>query len=166
MTLKDWPSAGFPGTAVNPKTLLVEVVDEDACEQALQASGDAADAIFVMIARGQTNQAAEAAATARLQDPSRIKLQILDADLLRATKHYERAEKVLKSLIPLAETPTTLAWIHQQLGKVHFNSGNYEAAAKSFSSALDQRVSLGADAADIYASTVSLRRALDLAERQ
>ncbi|MDD0858299.1 hypothetical protein NHF46_12005 [Arthrobacter alpinus] len=38
MGLKDWPSAGFPGTAVNPMTLIPEVVDEESCTQALAES--------------------------------------------------------------------------------------------------------------------------------
>lgn len=166
MALKDWPCAGFPGTAVNPTTLLPEVVDEELCVSALAESTDPADEVFVLIARGQTTDAAEAAANARLANPTAVKLQILDADLLRATKHFERAEKALKNLLGQSSDASMDAWIHQQLGKVYFTSENFDAAAKSFSTALDQRVAAGADAADIYASTISLRRALDMAERQ
>jgi len=163
--LKDWPSAGFPGTAVNPKTLLPEVVDEAACETALELSDDPADHVFVLLARGLTNEAAEIAAEARLSDPTSIRLQVLDAEILRATKHLDGAEKVLKALLPgVAETPLE-AWINQQLGKVYFTGGHYAAAAKSFSTALDQRVAAGADAVAIYSATVSLRRAQDLAEQ-
>lgn len=166
MGLKDWPSAGFPGTAVNPLTLLPEVVDEDKCVDALELSADAADHVFVLLARGLTAEAAEMAADARLADPTSLRLQVLDAEVLRATKHFDRAEKVLKSLLPEVGNSSKEAWIYQQLGKVYFSNGKYSAAAKSFSTALDQRVASGADAAAIYSSTVSLQRALDLAEQQ
>ncbi|GAA5229662.1 tetratricopeptide repeat protein [Arthrobacter cryoconiti] len=166
MGLKDWPAAGFPGTAVNPETLLPEVVDEEQCTAALEVTTDAADHVFVLLARGLTSEAAEMAATARLVDPESIRLQVLDAEVLRATRHFDRAERVLKALISsVAGTPVE-AWIHQQLGKVYFSNDNFDAAARSFTTALEQRVASGADAAAIYSSTVSLQRALDLAERQ
>ncbi|MGA7204143.1 MAG: tetratricopeptide repeat protein [Specibacter sp.] len=166
MGLKDWPSAGFPGTAVNPQTLLPEVVDEEACAEALERSTDAADHVFVLLARGLTADAADMAAEARLLDPESIRLQVMDAEILRANRQFDRAESVLKALLPgVADTPME-AWINQQLGKVHFSHGNFGAAAKSFSAALESRVASGADAAAIYSSTVSLQRALDLAEQQ
>lgn len=165
MTLKDWPCAGFPGMAINPQTLLAEVVDEEKCAIALAESADPADEVFVLIASGQTSLAAEVAANARLLDPAGFKLQILDADLLRATKHYERAEMALKHLMLESTGPSQEAWIHQELGTVYFSNNNFDAAARSFSSALDLRVSSRADASNIYASTLSLRRARDMAER-
>lgn len=166
MGLKDWPSAGFPGTAVNPTTLLPEVVDEERCAQALEISVDPADHVFVLLARGLVNEAAEVAADARLGDPESIRLQVLDAEVLRAKKLYDRAESVLKALIPGVAETSLEAWIHQQLGKVYFSNANYSSAARSFSMALEQRVAAGADASAIYSSTVSLQRALDLAERE
>ncbi|MGO4385282.1 tetratricopeptide repeat protein [Specibacter sp. RAF43] len=166
MGLKDWPSAGFPGTAVNPATLLPEVVDEESCAQALEISTDPADHVFVLLARGLVNEAAEVAADARLGDPESVRLQVLDAEVLRAKKLYDRAESVLKALIPSVADTSLEAWIHQQLGKVYFSNANYNSAARSFSIALEQRVAAGADASAIYSSTVSLKRALDLAERE
>ncbi|MCQ9164376.1 tetratricopeptide repeat protein [Arthrobacter sp. STN4] len=165
MGLKDWPFAGFPGTAVNPHTLLPEVVDEEQCAAALEESGDAADHVFVLLARGLHAEAAEMAADARLLDPESLRLQVLDAEVLRAGGQFDRAEHVLKALLPTVGDPSMGAWINQQLGKVFFCNGNYPAAARSFSAALDQRVAAGADAAAIYSSTVSLKRALDLEER-
>ncbi|MBP2414402.1 tetratricopeptide (TPR) repeat protein [Arthrobacter stackebrandtii] len=166
MGLKDWPSAGFPGTAVNPQTLLPEVVDEEACAAALAVSNDVGDQIFVLLARGLTSEAAELAADARLSDPGSLRLQVFDADILRASKHFDRAEGILRSLLPeVAGTPLE-PWVHQQLGKVHFNSGAYEAAAKDFNKSLELRVASGHDATAIYSATVSLKRALDLAERE
>lgn len=164
MGLKDWPSTGFPGTALNPSTLLPEVVDEEKCEHALELSSDAADHIFVLLARGLTSEAAEMAADARLADPQSVRLQVLDAEVLRATRHFDRAERLLKALLPEVTGTSVEPWIFQQLGKVYFSSGRYSAAAKSFSTALEQRVAAGADASAIYSSTVSLKRALDLAE--
>ncbi|AIY00560.1 hypothetical protein ART_0961 [Arthrobacter sp. PAMC 25486] len=166
MGLKDWPSAGFPGTAVNPETLLPEVVDADACTEALAHSGDVGDEIFVLLARGLTSEAADLAADARLTDPGSLRLQVLDAEVLRASKHFDRAERILRGLLPeVAGTPME-PWVFQQLGKVHFSSGQYEAAAKQFSRSLELRVASGSDATAIYSATVSLKRALDLAERE
>ncbi|WP_104111291.1 MULTISPECIES: lipopolysaccharide assembly protein LapB [unclassified Arthrobacter] len=165
MGLKDWPSAGFPGTAVNPMTLMPEVVDEEACTQALNESNDAADTVFVLLARGLIAEAADAAADARLGDPGSLRLQVLDAEILRASKHYDRAERILRALLPeVAGTPME-PWVFQQLGKVHFSSGAFETAAKTFATALELRVASGSDASAIYSATVSLKRALDQAER-
>ncbi len=166
MGLKDWPSAGFPGTAVNPETLLPEVVDEDAVAEALATSGDVGDKIFVLLARGLVSEAADVAADARLNDPGSIRLQVLDAEVLRASKHYDRAERALRQLLPEVAGTTMEPWIMQQMGKVHFSAGQYEAAAKSFNQALELRVASGSDATAIYSATVSLKRALDLAERE
>lgn len=165
MGLKDWPSAGFPGTALNPDTLLPEVVDEDVCAEALSLSNDAGDAIFVLLARGLTSEAAEAVAIARLEDPASIRLQVLDAEVLRASKHFVRAEKLLKALLPEVSTTSLEPWVFQQLGKVYFSNGQFVAAAQKFATALELRVASGADATAIYSSTVSLKRALDLAEQ-
>ncbi|MFC8302461.1 tetratricopeptide repeat protein [Specibacter sp. NPDC057265] len=166
MGLKDWPSAGFPGTAVNPETLLPEVVDEEACSAALAQSNDAGDHIFVLLARGQVGEAADAAANARLADPESIRLQVLDAEILRATKNYDRAERVLRGLLPAVAGTPQEPWLFQQLGKVHFSNGQFEAAAKNFATSLEIRVASGSDATAIYSATVSLKRALDLAERE
>ena len=166
MGLKDWPSAGFPGTALNPDTLLPEVVDEDAVTEALTLSDDAGDAIFVLLARGLTSEAAEAVAHARLEDPASIRLQVLDAEVLRASKHFVRAEKLLKALLPEVANTSLEPWVFQQLGKVYFSNGQFVAAAQKFATALELRVASGADATAIYSSTVSLKRALDLAERE
>lgn len=164
-SLKDWPFAGFPGTAVNPRTLQAEVVDEEACAAALELSTDPADAGFVLLVRGQAAQAAELVAQARLSDPASLRLQLLDADILRATRNLDAARTVLKTLLPDVAGTAAEPLVHHQLGTVHFAGGDYPAAVKSFGTALDQWVALGADASFIYASTVSLRRARDLAER-
>ncbi|MBG0741589.1 tetratricopeptide repeat protein [Paeniglutamicibacter antarcticus] len=164
MAYQDWPYAGFPGTAISPTTLLPEVVDAEACDQALSTTQDPADRIFVLLARGRVAEAAEAVADARVADPVSFRLQLLDADVLRATHHTERAVARLKCLAADIASTAMESWVHQQLGKVHFSAGNYPAAVRSFSTALDQRVAFGEDAAVIYASTVAVRRALDLAE--
>ena len=165
MRLNDWPSAGFPGTAVNPETLLAEVVDEEACAEALENSDDPGDHIFVLLARGLTAEAAEAAADARLNDPESIRLQVLDAEVLRASRNYDRAEALLRSLLPTVAGTPHEPWVLQQIGKVLFSNGQFEAAAKSFAAALELRVAAGHDATAIYSATVSLTRALDQAER-
>jgi len=164
MGLKDWPEAGFPGIAMNPRTLQLEVVDEEACAAALENSQDAADHVFVLLARGLTNEAAEVAAEARLADPQSLALQVLDAEVLRAKKHYDRAERVLKSLLPVVQATPLEPVVFRYLGNVQFSKGNYDASVKTFSAALEQQVATGAGAEDIYSSTVSLQRAKDLAE--
>ncbi len=165
MGLKDWPSAGFPGTAVNPETLLAEVVDAEVCDEALELSADPADKIFVLLARGLTAEAAEAAADARLTDPESVRLQVLDAEVLRSNRNFERAENILRGILPTVAGLPTEPWVLQQIGKVLFSNGQFDAAAKSFAAALDMRVAAGHDATAIYSATVSLKRALDQAER-
>lgn len=166
MGLKDWPSAGFPGTAVNPDTLLAEVVDDEACDEALARSADPADRIFVLLARGLTAEAAEAAAEARLSDPESIRLQVLDAEVLRSSRNFARAEAILRGLLPTVAGTPMEPWVLQQKGKVLFSNGQFEAAARSFAQALEMRVVAGHDASAIYSATVSLKRALDQAERE
>jgi Flp pilus assembly protein TadD len=164
MGLKDWPAAGFPGTAVNPRTLQVEVVDQEACTAALSCSNDPADAVFVLLAEGRTAEAAELAAQARIADPGSFRLQVLDADILGATRRTDRALELLRRLTAdVAGTPRE-AVLHQVQGHVHFGAGQYAAAVQSFTRALNQRVANGSDAGSIYSSTVALQRASDCAE--
>ncbi len=164
MSYQDWPYAGFPGTAINPVTLLPEVVDVNTCDRALTETDDPADLVFVLLARGRVAEAAETAAAARIADPDSFRLQLLDADILRATRHTERAVDRLKMLVAAVARTATESWVHQQLGKVHFSAGNYSDAVRSFATALDQRVAFGEDAAAIYSSTVAVRRAKDMVE--
>ncbi|WP_427018027.1 tetratricopeptide repeat protein [Pseudarthrobacter sp. P1] len=147
---------------MNPRTLLPEVVEPEVCSEALERSTDPADEVFVLLAQGRVGEAAEAAAEARLKDPSSFSLQVLDADILRANGDTERALARLKVLRADVANTANESWVHQALGKVYFSAGNYAAAANSFALALDQRVAAGADAAAIYSSTVALRRARDL----
>lgn len=164
MTLKDWPEAGFPGTAIDPTTLRTTVVDEAACERALSGTDDPADAVFVLLARGRTAEAADLAATARVKDPESFRLRVLDADILGATRRTESAVERLRQLAGTVSGTPEEAVVHQYLGRVQFLAGNYSAAVRSFSAALDQRVAAGAGAPLIYSATVALRRAMDLAE--
>ncbi|WP_125610414.1 tetratricopeptide repeat protein [Specibacter cremeus] len=162
--LLDWPAAGFPGTAVNPRTLAPEVVDDATADAAVAASGDPADAVFVLLARGRTKEAAEAAAQARLGDPESLRLQVLDADILRANRRLDQAEAVLKSLLPAAADTPVGPLVQHELGRVYFSAAQYAAAAQAFAGALETLVASGSDPQNIYAATVSLRRARDLAE--
>ncbi|NYE94333.1 lipopolysaccharide biosynthesis regulator YciM [Psychromicrobium silvestre] len=161
----DWPDAGFPGIAINPQTLLCEVIDEEACEQAFQASSDDGERVFVLLARGENNRAAELIAEARLADPGSLRLRILEADLARSVHETERAIRRLRNLVTEYRDSHWESVIRQHLGKAYFVAGQYQSAASSFSSALNQRVAAGAEAALIYSSTVALQRAREMVER-
>ncbi|WP_434612266.1 tetratricopeptide repeat protein [Arthrobacter sp. A5] len=133
--------------SINPGTLLPEVVDVNICDRAVIDTDDPADLVFVLLACGRLADAAELAAAARIADPDSFRLQLLDVDILRATKHTQHAVDRLKLLAAAVAGTFTESWVHQQLGKVHFCAGNYPAAVRSFATVLDQRVTCGADAA-------------------
>ncbi|MGP4032074.1 tetratricopeptide repeat protein [Pseudarthrobacter sp. 1C304] len=160
----DWPDAGFPGIKINPDSLVAEVVNEEVCAAALAASTDPGDVIFVRLVEGHAAEAAELLAEARYSDPGSLRLRIFEADILRVSNRLDRAVDLFRQL--LAETHGTPdeAAIRQHLGRAYFASGNISAAVESFTKALDLRVTGSADAALIYASTVALRRARDVAD--
>lgn len=161
----DWPDAGFPGIKINPDSLMPEIVNEEACAAALEASTDPADLIFVRLVQGHAAEAAELLAEARYNNPGSLRLRIFEADVLRVSNRPDRAVELFRQL--LAETRGTPdeASIRQQLGRSYFAGGNIAAAVASFAKALDLRVAGSADAALIYASTVALQRARDVLER-
>jgi predicted Zn-dependent protease len=161
----DWPDAGFPGIRINPDSLMPQIVNEEACAAALEASTDPADLIFVRLVQGHAAEAAELLAEARYNNPGSLRLRIFEADVLRVSNRFDRAVELFRQL--LAETRGTPdeASIRQQLGRSYFAGGNIAAAVESFAKALDLRVAGSADAALIYASTVALQRARDVLER-
>ncbi|WP_211880200.1 tetratricopeptide repeat protein [Pseudarthrobacter albicanus] len=161
----DWPDAGFPGIKVNPDSLMPQIVNEEACAAALEASTDPADLIFVRLVQGHAAEAAELLAEARYTNPGSLRLRIFEADVLRVSNRFDRAVELFRQL--LAETRGTPdeASIRQQLGRSYFAGGNLAAAVESFAKALDLRVAGSADAALIYASTVALQRARDVLDR-
>ncbi|WP_427007465.1 tetratricopeptide repeat protein [Pseudarthrobacter sp. H2] len=161
----DWPDAGFPGIKVNPDSLMPQIVNEEACAAALEASTDPADLIFVRLVQGHAAEAAELLAEARYTNPGSLRLRIFEADVLRVSNRFDRAVELFRQL--LAETRGTPdeASIRQQLGRSYFAGGNIAAAVESFAKALDLRVEGSADAALIYASTVALQRARDVLDR-
>lgn len=164
MALKDWPDGGFPGTAVNPRTLAIEVVDAEQCESALAASTDPADQVRVLLASSQYAAAADVVADARLNDPSSFRLRLLDAEVLCASGRYESAQQRLRRLAQEVDGTDKLHEVLHQLGKVNFAAGDFVAARGNFSRALDLRVDAGSSAALIYASATALVRASDRAE--
>ncbi len=110
-------------------------------------------------------QAADAGANATVADPDSFRLQLLDADVPRASRYRERAMARLNCQAADIASTGTMPWIHQLLEEVHLSAGSYPAAVRRFSTAMVQRVVFGQDAAVIYASTVAAHRALDSAER-
>jgi predicted Zn-dependent protease len=158
----EWPDAGFPGIKINPVTLVPQIVSGDAVAEALAASADPGDLIFVRLVEGRPAEAAELLAEARYNDPSSLRLRIFEADVLRVSNRLDRAVGLFRQL--LAETHGTPdeAVIREHLGRSYFASGNIAAAVESFARALDLRVAGAADAALIYASTVALQRARDV----
>lgn len=158
----EWPDAGFPGIRINPQSLMPQIVCEETCAEALAASTDPADLIFVRLVQGHAAEAAELLAEARYTDPGSLRLRIFEADVLRVSNRFDRSVELFRQL--LAETRGTLdeADIRQQLGRSYFAGGNIAAAVESFTKALDLRVAGSADAALIYAGTVALQRARDV----
>ena len=158
----DWPDAGFPGIRINPDSLVPQIVNEDVVAEALAASTDPGDRIFVLLVKGHPADAAELLAEARYSDPSSLRLRIFEADVLRVSNRLDRAVELFRQL--LAETHGTPdeAVIREHLGRSYFASGNIAAAVESFTKALDLRVAGSADAALIYASTVAVQRARDV----
>ena len=155
----DWPDAGYPGIRINPESLVPQIVNADAVAEALAASTDPGDLIFVRLVEGHPAEAAELLAEARYSDPSSLRLRIFEADVLRVSHRLDRAVDLFRQL--LAETRGTPdeAVIRQHLGQSYFASGNTAAAVENFAKALDLRVAGSADAALIYAATVALQRA-------
>ncbi|BCT76338.1 hypothetical protein SCMU_21800 [Sinomonas cyclohexanicum] len=159
---REWPQSGFPGVAINPETLTTEVVDEERCEQALAASGNPGDRALVELARGRVSTAAEVLMEARYEDPESFDLKVLELDVLRAGNRYDRAVERAQQLLAEAKGTRNEAKVLHYLGKIQFTRGNYAAAVKAFSQALDLRVAESADASLIYSSTVALGRAREL----
>ncbi|WP_427131379.1 tetratricopeptide repeat protein [Pseudarthrobacter sp. S9] len=158
----EWPDAGFPGIRINPQSLMPEIVNDEACAEALASSSDPADLIFLRLVEGRAAEAAELLAEARYKDPDSLRLRIFEADVLRVSNRFDRAVELFRQL--LAETRGTLdeAAVRQHLGRSYFAGGNIAAAVESFARALDLRVAGSADASLIYASTVALQRAREV----
>jgi tetratricopeptide (TPR) repeat protein len=160
----EWPDGGFPGIRVNPESLLPEIVSEEACAAALEASTDPADRVLVLLVEGHAADAAELLAEARYKDPESFRLRAYEADVLRVAHRYDRAIELFRQLLGEAQGTANEAVAHQYLGRTHFVAGNIGAAVESFARALDLRVAQSADAALIYSSTVALQRARDVLE--
>ena len=160
----DWPETGFPGIRVNPETLLPQVVNEDACHDALAGSTDPADRIFVLLVEGQASEAAELLVEARFKDPESFRLRVFEAEVLRVTHRTDRAIELFRQLLAEVQgTPHEAVALHF-LGKAQYTAGHIAAAVESFTRALDLRVAQSADAAMIYSSTVALQRDRDVLE--
>ncbi|MEV7572664.1 tetratricopeptide repeat protein [Pseudarthrobacter sp. NPDC089323] len=160
----DWPEAGFPGIRINPETLLPAIVNEDACREALAASTDPADHIFVLLVEGHASEAAELLAEARFRDPESFRLRAFEAEVLRVSNRPDRAVELFRQLLSEVQGTPREALVLQFLGKTQYSSGQTSAAVESFTRALDLRVAESADAALIYSSTVALQRARDVLE--
>jgi tetratricopeptide (TPR) repeat protein len=162
--ISEWPTADFPGVRVNPETLLPQIVNEEAVQEALAESEDAADRVMVLLLRGHTADAAELLAEARYRDPESFRLRIFEAEMHRATNRFDRSVQLFRQLLNEVQGTDREAVVHQYLGRTHYVSGNAAAAAESFSKALDLRVATAADASLIYSSTLALQRARDVLE--
>lgn len=162
----EWPDAGFPGIRINPQTLMPQIVDDEVLAEALAASADPADLVFVRLVEGHAAEAAELLAEARYKDPGSMRLRIFEADVLRVSNRFDRAVEVFRQLLAEAQGPLDEAAIRQHLGRSYFAGGNIGAAVESFAKALDLRVAGSADAALIYASTVALQRAREVLDQQ
>ncbi|MFF1880025.1 tetratricopeptide repeat protein [Pseudarthrobacter sp. NPDC058196] len=160
----DWPQAGFPGIRINPDTLMPQIVNQDAVREALAASTDPADHIFVLLVDGHASEAAELLAEARFKDPESFRLRVFEAEVLSVTHRMDRAIDLFRQLLAEVHGTPREALALQFLGKAQYAAGQTSAAVESFSKALDLRVAQSADAAQIYSSTVALQRARDILE--
>ncbi|NUU30223.1 tetratricopeptide repeat protein [Arthrobacter sp. C9C5] len=158
----EWPDGGFPGIRINPETLMPQVVNEEACAEALAASTDATDLIFVRLVEGHPGEAAELLAEARYKDPDSFRLRMFEAEVLRVSHRFDRAVELYRQLLPEVQGTPDEAVVRQHLGRSYFAAGNIAAAVEAFAKALDLRVAGSADAALIYSSTVALQRARDV----
>lgn len=158
----DWPESGFPGIRINPESLLPEIVNEEACREALAESSDPADQIFVLIVQGQASEAAELLAEARFKDPESFRLRTFEAEVLRVSHRPDRALELFRQLLAEFQGTDREALVLQYLGKTQYSAGHTSAAVEAFARALDLRVAQSADAALIYSSTVALQRARDV----
>lgn len=158
----EWPDGGFPGIRINPKTLMPQLVNEEACAAALAASTDPTDRIFVRLVEGHPGEAAELLAEARYKDPDSFRLRMFEAEVLRVSHRFDRAVELYRQLLAEALGTPEEATVRQHLGRSHFAAGNIAAAVESFAKALDLRVAGAADASLIYSSTVALQRARDV----
>ena len=158
----EWPDAGFPGIRINPRTLMPQLVNEEAADAALAASADATDLIFVRLVQGHPGEAAELLAEARYKDPGSFRLRMFEAEVLRVSHRFDRAVELYRQLLAEAQGTPEEATVRQHLGRTYFAAGSTAAAVESFAKALDLRVAGAADAALIYSSTVALQRARDV----
>jgi tetratricopeptide (TPR) repeat protein len=158
----DWPEAGFPGIRTDPKSLVPRIVNEDACREALAASTDPADRIFVLLVEGHASEAAELLAEARFKDPESFRLRAYEAEVLRVSNRLDRAVELFRQLLAEVQGTPREAVVLHFLGKSQYAAGQISAAVESFARALDLRVAESADAALIYSSTVALQRARDV----
>ena len=159
----EWPDAGFPGIKINPDTLLPEIVNEEACAAALQASTDPRTASSCCLVEGHAADAAELLAEARYSDPESFRLRIFEADILRVSNRSDRAVDLFRQLLGEVQGTPEEAVVTSTWAGRYFAGGN-TAAAVEFRPALDLRVARSADAALIYSSTVALQRARNLLE--
>lgn len=158
----DWPETGFPGVRINPETLLPQIINEDTCREALTASTDPADRIFVLLVEGHAAEAAELLAEARFKNPESFRLRAFEAEVLRVANRPDKAVELFRQLLAEVHGTAREALALQYLGKTQYTAGQTSAAVESFARALDLRVAGSADAALIYSSTVALQRARDV----
>lgn len=158
----DWPEGGFPGIRINPESLLPQIVNDEACRNALAASNDPADHIFVLLVEGNAAEAAELLAEARFKDPESFRLRVFEAEVLRVSNRLDRAVDLFRQLLGEVQGTPREALVLHLLGKAQYAAGQTSSAVESFARSLDLRVAESADAALIYSSTVALQRARDV----
>lgn len=157
----EWPDGGFPGIRINPKTLMPQLVNEEACAAALAASTDPTDRIFVRLVEGHPGRPPNCWPRPGTRTPT---LSGCGCSRPRSCAYRTASTAPSNSTASLAEAQGTPeeATVRQHLGRSHFAAGNIAAAVESFAKALDLRVAGAADASLIYSSTVALQRARDV----
>ncbi|MDN5754615.1 MAG: DUF6584 family protein [Arthrobacter sp.] len=157
-TAENWIRTGIPGLAIDPETLLAEVVDEEAARQAY-ATANPVEKVMILVARGDVADAAELVTETRLVEPQNFPMRVVDADVVRANGDPQRAINRLRNLIEEYKDLPHESVLQQQLGVLYYTVGDFHAAVTRFKLALDLRVEAGDEEFRIEISRRSLAAA-------
>lgn len=144
--MKVYDVEGGPVWIISGESLLPCIVDRELFRQAISADYYA-EAIELL----WTGEPALALKTLEGMEIT-SRQQALTADCLRDLGQFSKAEKIYRSLLNSAPTPSSKATYHQHLSKVLLHAGQYLPAQEQFEKALMMRKA-SASKADLLASS-------------
>lgn len=157
-TDESWIHTGIPGLAIDPGTLLAQVIDDQAAAQAY-LTANPVERVMILVARGEVADAAELVTETRLVDPQNFAMRVVDADVVRANGDPQRAISRLRNLIEEYKDLPHASVLQQQLGVLYYTVGDFHAAVTRFRMALDARREAGDEEFRIEISRRSLAAA-------